>query len=77
MTKAQDEKIITDDLELENNDKDENDEKETERIGELSKKKDITEDEQKELDGLKKERSTRYQKRINELTWKANLHPKN
>jgi len=41
------------------------------KINDLNQKADRTEDETKELDGLKGEKQTRVQKRIDQLTWKA------
>ena len=45
--------------------------KEDARLNELTQKTDRSEDETKELETLKDSRQTRYQKRIDHLTWKA------
>jgi len=49
------------------------DEQVEQKFQELSNKADRTEDESRELDNLKSERQTRYQKRIDTLTHKAKL----
>lgn len=45
--------------------------KEEARLKELAEKQDISDDEKQELENLKKEKTTRYQKRLDTLTWRA------
>jgi len=49
----------------------EEEKKEEARLEELLKKEEKNEEELKEVDTLKENRQTRYQKRINQLSWKA------
>jgi len=61
MTEATDQKPVTeiDDRELDT------------KITEISQKPEKTDDDNKQLEGLKGEKQTRYQKRVDQLTWKA------